>query len=345
MVNLAVTTFSSGPDDSLATVDIYKVDGKSIVNNINEITDAIDLDNLKSLVSGTLSDLDMDSMIESVNETTGELMVDAKSMLDGIIASNSDLMSALKSMGSDLQNSLLNSSLFSSISGTLNGITSIFTNADLGSLQGISRMINALACSNLPFNFTDIAGLISLGANLIKNAVMMGLGGAFSAFANCPKITTPMLNGIAVELRPYLLSNTNNSLLSEVAHSSAGPYLNNYQPNFISQYMANYNQKGTGNLDYFNEYESMSTSFFLMDPNWNKYGNEINGNNVTTASPTFKRALEAGIDGRFATIDTSDPANINTAGISDDAYMLLVRNTERSNVRSILKEDFPYSKL
>ena len=395
MPTLSPTMFSAGPDDSLAVIDVYGEKGSKVINELAEVVAGETNDVLSQLTeAGLLDEMTLSDMMDSLSGLASQLKVSAQSLLSGILSASSSLMSALKSLAKDIQDGILNSKLFSEIKATLGGIFKTIKNAGLSALEGIANMVNDLACSNFPFSFKDIGGLVSLAINLIKQGLKMGLDGIFGAFANCAKFDGTMLNMIAKNIAPWLLNNPSNRLLNEIARSSAGKYVFQTFPNYINEYLRKYqnltgsrnkfsyyDQKstsfrsnsgfppgyrnhfsdnviransldamnpGTSNNDYYDEYKLMFESFDLMNPTWRKDtdSNRFNGNLVTGSSPYFQRTLQAGVDRSPIVYDTSDPDNFDTSTQTpQDAYLLLVRNTPVSQIRPILKERFPYSRV
>src|ERR1035437_709348 len=105
---LTSTTFSSGANDKIATIDAYKIANSSITNINPNVEDMFSLNSLSGLKSTDLtnSSAATDKIVSSCKKDYG-LTVDSDSLLKGVVGSNTDLLSSLKGLSPDLQSKLL----------------------------------------------------------------------------------------------------------------------------------------------------------------------------------------------------------------------------------------------
>lgn len=353
---LAPTTFSTSVDEKLATVDAYALTSALVVNNnLPDVNDTTNLDGFKGLKGASPG-----AGLQLFKPTGGiGLKVNSDSLLKSITSANSALQTALSKMPNGIKSALLKASGKSEILGTIAGITSTIKGADLTTLTGLGSLIGSVAGSNYPILFNDKSGLIALSGNIIKQASEIGLPNVLKAFTD--GITDKgILSGIAKEIMPHIVSTSNVNMLSNLASSSLAKDVLKNQPNFISDFTKNF--KLPANLkqsQYSNYTDSIKSSFFAINPNWNKTilqtGLSVLNMSITRdSSPEFKRLLRAKANINHVTINPAEATTINTSVALDelskasamDDFMSLDKNfatTQSAKPQACLARDFPYN--
>ena len=313
MGQLAPTTFSVGADESLAAVDVYAQAGTDILNSYKAsvLSNSAALDMF--IPQATPLDVLSGQLAAIKVSANGATKIDPSGLMKTLVSANPSLMGALKSLSPALQGNLSVGGLQNSIMASINGIASVVRNADLGTVQGIAKMVTGLAGASIPLAFKDLSGLSTIGVNLVKQAATQGLSGVFSAFASSPAFGGPILNSMAVSLVPMLLKKSNNKLLNEIANSAAAPYVKMYNPSFVQTYLKNWKQEARqlvrnvravpGMLKkqretLKKEWALMIAAFKQIDPKWNKKTSSSgvvkqNAQPVVTASAPAQAALAA----------------------------------------------------
>lgn len=358
---LTATTFLGGPKDELAAPDVYEKEDSLNVNiSTGEDTDAATSEDMKSVQGGNSMDPKAaeDLALDMCKSDAG-LELNADSLLKGIVSSNSDLLSGLNSLPAELQSQLLkvNTALspvqsivsgVSNIVATVGDISKTIINADLKTLNGLGTMLNTLACDKtLPISFSDVTGLSNLITNLIREASNLSIPNAFSGIVNCIQNNT-MLGDITQNLIPDVISNSDTSLLVQMATGKTAVDIIKYSPSFAVDYTSNYVAPVfTTSAGIVNEYNDITTSLSIIDPTWGTCrstdtDNSINGTASTTASEDFRKLEISAATSSYNNIDTSNPAEINSAiNTSDASYRSLVSGYENTSVSSEINNNFP----
>lgn len=287
---LVSTTFSTSPNDAIATVDAYKNKDSATINALPDIEDTSVTDSLNIIKSGGWTkDLEVKNYLTGITANTQSFGVDKDSVLKGVVASNNDLLSSLKSLKPALQSGLTAAKGISEVAVTLNGITKIVKGADLTTLTGLGNMVKSLSGAPLPISFKDKSGLTNLCSNLVKECSKVGIPKSFSTLSN--SINDPSIsNGMVKNLSPFVIANSDTALLADISSTPYGKSLYTYNTNFIEDYAGEYNapskiftqanidkynESGTiftqENIDKYNEvkeYNSISDSFDKINPGW-----------------------------------------------------------------------------
>ncbi len=361
---LSTPVFVSGPDDKLATVDLYKASGK-LVNELRDISDTFQASALDALKGGNnLLDSTKLSIIKDFDSTKIGIQLDTDSLLKGLISVNPGMMSALKSLPANMQGELTKVKGFSNIAGTFNGIASEISKANLSTINGLGNLINGVCKTNLPFNFTDKSALAQFSAALIIQASRVGIKGAFKAFVD--NITDKrVLKGIVANIASHAVANSMTDLLKDVSTSPAAKIMVRAVGGLTLAYLQNYAipTRVTVNQRYQN-YSNARTTLNGFDANWARYtrpGNQCyEGNRILYSSKdfvldiilaavwqqtySFPVNLSALAEQWSSTNIIPIPiANMNTAvGTSQEAYLALITNNLNMTAKQSLKSNFPF---
>ena len=361
---LSIPVFVSGPDDKLATVDLYKASGK-LVNELRDISDTFQASALDGLKGGNnLLDSAKSSIIKGFDSAKLGIQLDTDSLMKGLISVNPGMMSALKSLPSTIQGELTKVSGFSSIAGTFNGIASQISKANLSTLNGIGSLINGVCKTNLPFNFTDKNALAQFSASLIVQASKVGIKGAFKAFVD--NITDKkVLKGIVANIASHAIANCMTDLLKDVATSPVAKLMTRVVGGLALGYLQNYTTPNRASVNQrYDNYSNARTTLNGFDSNWARYsrpGNQCyEGNRVLYSSAdfvsdiilaaiwqvtySFPPNLAALADEyRSTTVMPAAITNMNTAvGTSQEAYLALITNNLNTTARQSLVSNFRF---
>jgi hypothetical protein len=343
---LSTPVFVSGADDQLATVDLYKANGK-LINDIRDISEAFKSDSVASLVGGnTLLDSEKIDIIKSFDQATSGIVMDTDSLVKGLIATNSGMVSALRSLPSTMQGELTKVKGLMDIAGTFNGIKAQITKANLSTINGLGKLINGISGANLPFNFTDKQGLAQFSASLIIQATKVGIPGVFKAFVG--QITDKkILRGIVGNVASQAITNCMSELLNDVATSPAGRILAKVTGGLALRYIRDYaNPVKSSTLQKYEKYQITRNALDSVLNEWIRYyrpgGGAFEGTFMTKASNDFIAAVLIAAKYQTKWIIPTNPGLINTAaGTSAEAYMALITNNLNMTAKNSLKQNFP----
>lgn len=343
---LSVPVFVSGPDDQLATVDLYKATG-TLVNEIRDISDTFKASSLDALKGGNtlLGDVKFD-IIKGFDQATAGIMMDTDSLVKGIISTNPGMVSALRSLPSVMQGELTKVKGLMDIAGTFNGIKAQITKASLSTINGLGSLINGISGANLPFNFTDKRGLAQFSASLIIQATKVGIPGVFKAFV--AQITDKkVLRGIVSSVASQAITNSMSDLLNDVATSPASRVLAKVTGGLALRYIRDYaSPTKSSTQQKYEKYQVTRNALDAVLDEWIRYyrpgGNAYEGSYMTTGSGDFIAAVLIAAKYQTKWIIPTNPAFINTAaGTSAEAYMALITRNLNMTAKNALKRDFP----
>jgi len=363
MARLVETTYSSGPNDKLITVDAYEVKDADVKNSTPNSGDKADSKKMEDVKSGNQKETIPDSdMVKNANDKKLGLEVNPSSLLDGVIASNPELSSAMKSLPKELQtnltkvnktiekaNGIVNgvvpqlkniasqsktimdnaTGVYNKVVTTIDGITNIVKHADIGTLTGLGTMINTLSGAELPMSFIDKTGLSNLATNLIRESSELKMPNTFTALEKTIN-DIPLLNGIVKNLLPDIIEKSNTDLLKQIADSKVAVDVNKILPSFKNDFVSSYTKPlltNTNNI--IKEFNDINNSFTKIDPSWKTCRNvgsdsTINATVWSNASQDFKDIAKTAITTIYTPINTTDPVTLNNAiNTSPEKYMCL----------------------
>lgn len=345
---LSTPVFVSGPDDKVATVDLYKASGK-LINDIRDISDQFKANTVDSLKGGnTLLDSVKSTLVKDFDAGNLGIKLDTDSLIKGLISVNPGMVSALRTLPASLQGELTKVSGYSQIAGTLGGITSQISQANLGTVNGLATLINGISGANLPFNFTDKNGLAQLAVSLIIQSTKVGIKGALKPFID--NITDKrVLRGIVAGVASQAISNNMTELLREVADSTLGRIMVKTVGGVALQMLQGYADEYRPSIDRrYTKYSNTALALTALNIAWQEYTRgdtvAIEAGYMQYASPAFVSDVYVAAQwnsGNF--IISTDASTINTAiGTSTEAYMYLIGPDLNRTPRVDLSQQFPY---
>lgn len=347
---LSLPVFVSGPDDDLATVDLYNATG-SLINEIRDISESFKADALTGLLGGNtlLSDAKFD-IIKGFDQATAGIMMDTDSLIKGLIGTNPGMVSALRSLPSLMQGELTKVKGLTDIAGTFNGIKAQISKASLSTINGLGSLINGISGANLPFNFTDKQGLAQFSASLIIQATKVGIPGVFKPFIDQIK-DKKVLRAIVGSVANQAITNSMSELLNDVASSPASRVLAKVTGGLALRYIRDYtNPNKSSTLQKYEKYQVTRTALDAVLDEWIKFhrpgGGAFEGSYMTKASNDFIAAVLIAAKYQTKWIIPTNPGLINTAaGTSAEAYMALITRNLNITAKNALKQNFPLAYL
>lgn len=345
---LSTPVFVAGPDDKVATVDLYKASGK-LVNEIRDISDQFKATTVEALKGGnTLLDSVKLSLVKDFDTGKLGIKLDTDSLIKGLVSVNPGMVSALRSLPNALQTELTKVKGFSQIAGTLGGITSQISQANLSTVNGLATMINGISGANLPFNFTDKNGLAQLSASLIIQSTKVGIKGALKPFID--NITDKrVLRGIVAGVASQAISNNMTDLLKEVADSPLGRTMVKTVGGVSLQILQGYANEYRPSIDRrYTKYSNTALALTAFNIAWKEYRRgstvAVEGASFQKASDAFKKdaALAAAWQGSNISLP-SDLSTFNSAiNTSAEAYMGLIGPELKNSPKEDMKEKLPF---
>jgi hypothetical protein len=349
---LSTPVFVSGPDDKIATVDLYKADGK-LVNQIRDISDQFKAVEVESLKGGNnLQDAVKTTLVRDTNAGNLGIQLDTDSLVKGLLAVNPGMVSALRSLPAGMQAELTKVKGYSDIAGTLGGVTSQISKANLSTVNGLATMINGISGANLPFDFKDKKGLIQLSVSLIIQSTKVGIKGALKPFID--NITDKrIIRGIVAGVASQAITNNMTDLLKDTATSTIGRVIVKTAGGVSLQILQGYADEHRPKIARkYTKYNNTALALTAINIAWQEYkrgpanavSTAVEGGLIQKASPAFKQdmRLAAAWKGGNITIP-ADVSTINTAiNTSAEAYMCLIGPELSTNPKADMKQKLSF---
>lgn len=343
MVTLAKTMFSTGPDDSLGTVDIYNKNNSTVINNRPNIEEFIDSDLTKSFVA---NEKIIDELKIIVGNDQSGLKIDKEALISGVLATSSGVMGAFRSLPEAMRNELTKVDGNNKIQMTLNGVEKYLDKANLSTISNLALMIKGISGCSFPLQLQDKHGISILGTNLIKQSSKLGLFDSYHAFIEC-LADKYIGKKITKNLIPYITGNSDFNLLKSVANGPFAKDVINDYPNVINTFSSSFKlPKNKSATEYKNIASDIFDSFNKIKPDWYTSSNRANLTSLNNCSSDFNKLIDINCSLIRKTIPTS--GNINTSVLSNLDKTLVISSIVNKNNNLIsspkdqLKKSFPY---
>lgn len=345
MTLVATPIFISGPDDKLATVDVYTAVDKPASSAQTQLKPE-DVGAVKGGNSLSKSDKVL-AVATSKSADTG-LEMDSDSVVKDIIAKDSGLLSALKSLPSAMQAELTKVSGFNQISGTFGLVKSETKKANLSTIKGLGKLINGIAGATTGIDFKNKSGLSKVAINVVIEATRVGLKGAVKPFLDNIQDKN-VLRSIVSGVASRAINEGMTDLLKDTATSTAGRVFIKSVGSLSLKAIEKYSTVTRPNLSSSRtKYSSTAIALDVINIAWREYKRGlvpvVDASKVEKATPEFKRDMKNYVT--WAASNVQIPSNltaINTAiNTSTEAYMTTALAVAEP-IQASFKKNFPYA--
>lgn len=310
---LTDTVFSTGADEALAAVDAFKVQNAKVINLLPELKQALDTDALTGLKGGNLGE-----GVAFLSKTaTAGLKVNSDALIKGVLSSNSGLIGVLRSLPATLQAGITSAKEISKIVATVNGVKHLITNADLSTLQGVSKLISGVAGAPFPITFLDKTGLTELSTNLVREASRLGIPDAYGAFISGMDDKT-ILRALTKNLLPTVLGTSNLNLLSSIAATPLGQDVTKLMPSFARDFTKQFVlPPGTPAKSHADILNKIDVSLTQINGAWktSPFGGGVDMTALSGCSRDMGALMDAKRSGTAIVVDATAAASLNTSVI------------------------------
>ena len=361
--SLVDTTFIAGPDDDMATVDVYgEVGAPGATNRIqafnveesqllgggfgsnleNAAKKAIDA--AKSMASDAIGGMQnaFTQAINSANSaaskatslisgTAEQIKVNKQELINRILGASSEFSSSMRGLTDDVNYQMLNAvPLRSDVMCEVDGIKSKISSTDLKSVRAIGEVINDVTKTKL-FSSQDTGALSAVLGSVVGAASNLGIPNSFKAITST--ITdNKLLTAVTRVVIPQVLSSSNMQELRSISRTPAGRIVEAIVPGTVSQisklYKAPTKRPRSAREDY--SIEGVLETITNFKPSWDQYQRNptdtaVNIIDLMGGSKDFKKLL------KDSASDLSDEKKV---------YMF-ASLINQASVGSSLKRDFP----
>lgn len=360
---LAKTTFNSGPDETLATIDAYskKITSGSF-NSYQDLNFDFGLDDLSALTG--LNTKDLSTLIKTIKSKKLSLSLDE--IMGRMFGDNPALMTLYRSLNAALQAKFkLNKLLSGRVRINLGGVPFYFNAKDLTNAKALSKMVDGFTNGNYKIEFRDQGALAGRLSSLINNSIDQGLPQVYTKTITTTDDRKVQLQATS-DIAKNVVKNKNISVLKEIADGPVASELKNVYPDIIKDFIvdsdstktpkeqefeATYEKlKDVKEKDFKKLYDDLKSSFVKIDPKWNRTlrdEKEILFLDLITPfnAGVFHKLVESKNFSETKPITVpagpiTDIDAIMPVYDSDECFYALVRFIGKQNAGNILKNSF-----
>lgn len=243
---LAQPTFFTGPNDTLAVQNPYTAGG-GVVNAIKDELSNLGI-SIPDVLKGGKALAGLLPIITGLKN--GTLLTNPINLVTRLLASSSQITSAFKLLGPDLQSELTAGlKTLGPVAVTLAGVTQQLKVTNFNNLNSIGNFINSFTNGAANLGIVDKDSIASIIGGIVKQAGGYGITGTFGAVMT--GITDlEVINKAAGLSLPSVISNGDIASLSQIASSLSPGGVSLINPSALSQFGSLYSRLGsigTGN--------------------------------------------------------------------------------------------------
>ena len=332
------TIFSSGADEKLAAVDIYKtITGSSTYTNVKSIINSnFDTKSLKGLVANPFGlAINMSATLAGLSKS--KLSLSKADIIGRITSSSKEIGSVFKSANSTFQAVLTKGMSLQSMPKTMQVmIGSAIKNvsiSNLNSLDGVAGSINKIAGLDV-IQKKDSKSISAFIGTIVGTANDLGIDGAAGNIINAlgnPKVK----NLLATSIAKKLAGKTATKDLQSVVSSSSYGSVYSASSDIIYHYCKSYKGgKLKTNQELLSDYQTAFNTFNSIKTDWYLYTRRVDNSNdvcynlepLVCENQEFFSMLDTGA------IADSDPVK---------KVFLAAKLLKRTDVKTALKSKYP----
>jgi hypothetical protein len=312
---LAVPSFVTGPNDNLATVDVFTGTASGIVNSIASLAAQYDVDLIGMLRAGAAA-AQLLPLVEGV--ANGAMLLNPTAAIARLVTASNTLLASVNgsptvttsfnTLSTGAQTSIAASGqTLGSVNATVGGVVSSIANGAISDIQSLGALINSFAGSQNAFLMVDTQAVAGMAAGIINQCAKYGIAGAFQQMV--ANITDPtMLNAIIQMTLPNLVQVSDLTSLQAVAAASSTAGIAAINPGVLSSFTTGYSRSSSGNAQQATPnqdgttWSQISIAYNAVDPTWNTYprsgdtsGTTLDLTSLQNGTDDFNSVLAAGV--------------------------------------------------
>lgn len=314
---LASTTYSSGADDTFATVDAYtKNISSSVVNSITKLD--VKLPDYSSITN--LNKKDIPGLLEKAKE---KVTVGPTDIVKRLFPDGSGAQSNFRNLSDKIKQGFdFGKDASSTLKVTVGGATQAISaaTASMNAVRDLSNIIKTYTCGVYSAVISDQKANSAMIAGLMKAANKFSMKGVFDKLADPLSCNTPspaVMSGALSSIIPSLAATNKLSGIIEIGKSKYGDTVKGIYPDITPVMLTGFSKKADAEAgepckakDYSALYTDTSQAFNNIDPSWN--ANTFNGNTVLDTSNFIKPNADFHDLIKANSIESTKPIQIQT---------------------------------
>jgi hypothetical protein len=335
--SLAQTFFATGPDNSVAAVDVYQSNGQSVVNSIQPVASKSTLDLGLSMGGTSLSNVFLTKPPRlgnsSIGDPTDRMMC---SITDSEPSFTSSLKSAYRSI--DTKSALNIAQGFKSgrgLSANIGGSTFNLKGANYGAANSIGQFMNVMTNNPQFFKLTDRDGKASLLGGVIREGTRLGIPNLIGTLGQ-NNLDRRTKQNILLSALPNIVQSGKTLFMKDASGLSTASSIPRMYPSYTRDFGRNYSPPTNVFSNPDKEFTDFMGAADLIKPGWDRKmignTNALDMTQIMGGNSDFKRMISVG--------SAALPVN-------DDRKMLGMCKIydQPQDVMSSLKYSFPKTSL
>jgi len=264
---LAAPTFKTGPNDQLATLDVYNKNNAQIVNKIQDIAGIFNSDSTNIMRAGAI----ISKNFPVITNKVGDLIsVNKENLVARISAISRTVSSKVSELGDSFTSGIKDVPLFNEVYTAVGNVYSKVTDVDLGALKPIVSTIQDLAGDANVMQLVDRDSEAALYIGIISEASRNGIPDSYSGVVSLLDNPT-VRNTVIRNVLPYAIDTSDVRMLASILDSdtSSMALLSSLDliRSFSQKYKSGY---GYGENEEYLSFESLYASYNKINDIWNK---------------------------------------------------------------------------
>lgn len=341
---IAEGSFATGPNDDVATADIYKLKS-AMGGGIKPITSIQELNSLVDKSTFSLN-LSADVAADFMSASNGEPIFDKDLLTARLLGASSEFKASFNELDAMLKKGALTNAFkdkASALMCTINDTKSMVDSANIGSVKALGSFINKYTGKSI-FSGQDKGAIAGLLGSVVTTASKLGISGAFTSL-----VSTVNDNGIMGRITravlPVALKNSDTKLLRELSSSNTGKLINVFSPGFTQNFSKAFSyrgDRGIGGGGSLNTFEDIFHSFENIDSQWSILQRGGDGNtalnmmSIIGGSKDFQKLVMTGVK-----YWETEKREGKTPPVPVDPMMILAGGFSEITVGQAIKRDFP----
>ncbi len=339
---LAAGSFQCGPDDDVATADIYKLKsamgaGIKPITSIQELTASIPDATFKFALTE-------DKVADFMSAAKGAAVFDKDLLTARILGTSSEFKASFNELDAMLKKGALTNTFNDKASKfmcTINDTKSMVDSANINSVKALGSFVNKYTGTPI-FSGQDKGAIAGLLGSVVTTSSKLGISGAFTSLAQTVN-DNGIMGRVTRAVLPIAMKNSDTRLLREISSGTTGSLINVFSPGFTQSFSKNFTYRSNGPRP-LGTFEDVFHSFENIDNQWDSLPRGEEGNTafnllaIMGGSRDFQSLVMTGVK-YWMTEKTNNPGTIPPVRV--DPMMSLANIFQEITVGQAIKRDFP----
>jgi len=303
---LAKPTFLSGAQDDLAAADVYSRTTGSVINRIQSILGADNID-LSAVLRGGDFLLKQLPIITGLT-SGGGLILNKENLVARLIASSATLSRSITNLTGDLSNSLvaqvgLNLPNAGEVYSKVGDVVQRVSAASISSVSSLGAMINTVTGQSNLYSIVDKDAMVGLYTGVVREATRFGIPNTFNSLMQ--GVTDPyIVSRVASQVLPQMINSSDTAGIYAMTQRVAPGSLTMGYPSALGDFTSKYRAPaGAVDSNRPAEFQTVMNTYSAVQPDWNTckrpttagVSQAVDVTRLQGGTPSFKQMIAAGV--------------------------------------------------